>query len=317
VSGRQAVPTPVRWGRERVQDLLALWAAALPAVAIRAGDLERCCFDESVADPAGGRVGPAVTFGIDLDGPGPVGAIAVTTRHLEDLVTAHVQVLVVHPDHRRRGVGRALVGAAEAWAFDAGAALVQLGAAAPHYLFTGVDAGWTEALCLAEALGYQRSGVELDLVCPTAPAVRPPAPEGLAVRSVPETDRGDVVAFARRCFPQWEAEWTRGLLVGRVVVARDRGGRVVGAAAHSVNRPGVIGPVGVDPDLHGTGVGSRLMAGLLEDLHLTGVVEAEIAWTSTVRFYANACGARVGRSSLLLHRWQPPAEPEVGGSVGS
>ena len=29
---------------------------------------------------------------------------------------------------------------------------------------------------------------------------------------------------------------------------------------------------------------------------------AEIAWTSTVRFYAKACGATVARTSLLMRR---------------
>jgi hypothetical protein len=58
----------------------------------------------------------------------------------------------------------------------------------------------------------------------------------------------------------------------------------------------------VDPSRHGGGVGALLMAAVLSDLSAAGLRTAEIAWTSTVRFYRQVCDARVGRASVVLRR---------------
>ena len=47
-------------------------------------------------------------------------------------------------------------------------------------------------------------------------------------------------------------------------------------------------------------IGSALMSVVLADLSVAGLRTAEIAWTSTVRFYAKACGATVSRTSLVM-----------------
>ncbi len=50
----------------------------------------------------------------------------------------------------------------------------------------------------------------------------------------------------------------------------------------------------------------RLMAEVLADLSTAGLRSAEIAWTSTVRFYANVTEARVGRASVVLRTTRTP-----------
>ena len=77
---------------------------------------------------------------------------------------------------------------------------------------------------------------------------------------------------------------------------------MLGAAAHSVSRFGVVGPVAVVPGGRHSGVGTALMSAVLSDLSIAGLRNAEIAWASTVGFYAKACGARVGRASQLHRR---------------
>jgi GNAT superfamily N-acetyltransferase len=292
-----------RWGSDRLGDLTALCAAALPDEHLLAEDLESCCFDDPPADADGGRVGPSLTLGLD-DGPDrPVGAVAVALRDNGGIRTGHVQVVVVDPEHRRRGVGRVLLRAAESEARSRGAVRMHLGAAAPFYLFTGVDSRWTEALSLAEDAGYERLGAELDLECPTHLA-RPAAGGDVDVRPVREDgDVADLVGFAARCYPEWRAEFARAAGAGTAVLAVADDGTVVGAAAHSVNRFGVIGPVGVDPARHRGGVGAAMMHALTRDLAVAGIDRAEIAWTSTVRFYAVACGAQVLRAAVQYGRW--------------
>lgn len=301
--GHPSGPWPVeRWGRDRLGDLAAVCAAALPDEHLLAEDLEAACLDDPPADADAGRVGPSLTLGVG-DGDRPLGAAGLAIRRHGDLTTAHVQVLAVDPSVRRRGIGRALLAAAEDVARGHGAAIVQFGAAAPFYLFTGVDSRWTDALCFAERSGYTISGVELDLSCPTRPAPVE-APEGVTVDAVRSAaDVEDLRAFAARCYPQWGPELLRGAEAGTAVVARGPDGGTVGGAAHSVNRLGVIGPMGVDPDHHGGGVGTAMVHALLGDLAVAGLERAEIAWVSTVRFYALACGATVLRSSLQVNRW--------------
>ncbi len=57
--------------------------------------------------------------------------------------------LLVGKDHRRRGVGRALLAQAEAWASDAGITKIEL------HVFPHNGA----AIGLYEALGYQKEGL--------------------------------------------------------------------------------------------------------------------------------------------------------------
>jgi GNAT superfamily N-acetyltransferase len=180
-----------------------------------------------------------------------------------------------------------------------------VGAGAPFYLVTGVDSRWTEALSAMEALGLERHRVELDLVCPTAePARRDGGARGTDVERVADDHSArELVDWVASTFPQWTVEFARAAAAGTVAVARDPGtGGVIGAAAHSVSRFGVVGPVAVDPAVQRGGVGTELMRAVLADLRVAGLRSAEISWTSTVRFYATACGARVGRSSVVLRR---------------
>ena len=272
------------WGADRLDDLVELVGVALPGEAVSADDLDSL------------RIAP----GTEVLGVGSGhGAVVLSCAPSG---SAHVQLLVVHPARRRRGLARQLVDAAQRWAAERGASRLVVGAGAPVYLFTGIDSTWTEALCCFEALGYERVGVELDLVCPTRPPHRPVVPPGVSVERVTSDEEvAALVAWSQRTWPGWTAELERAAQAGTVVVARSEGA-VVGAAAHSVGRLGVIGPVAVDPLRQGGGVGAAMMAAVLADLSTAGLDRAEIAWVSNVRFYARACGARVGRASVVMAR---------------
>jgi GNAT superfamily N-acetyltransferase len=284
-----------------------LCAVALPDESLTADDLETV----GLLGPAGGHVGLLGCSGPDGH---DLGAAIVSIVEPEANGAAHLQLLVVHPEARRGGVARSLVHAAEGWARERGAAELVVGAGAPRYLFTGVDTRWTDALCCFEALGYRRTGTELDLVCPTSPSgrnstaePRTPATSGVSavVVQAVRDDVGDagLAEMVQAHHPQWAAEFAAAAAAGTVVLAREGdGGRVLGAAAHSVNRSGVIGPVAVVPDVQGAGVGRRLMEAVLAELSIAGFAQAEIAWVSTVRFYVRTCGAHVGRNSVVLRR---------------
>jgi GNAT superfamily N-acetyltransferase len=160
-------------------------------------------------------------------------------------------------------------------------------------------------LCCFEALGYERIGVELDLRCATQQpgAARRPANGVQVAWLAAEADIEDLMALVEVHHPQWSAEFARAARAGTVVLARDDStGALLGAAAHSVSRAAVIGPVAVDPAQQASGVGTSMMQAVLNELAVAGHHHAEIAWTSTVRFYARSVGASVGRTSLVLRR---------------
>jgi mycothiol synthase len=303
------VATPVEWGADRLGDLVALCGVALPDESISADDLESLCFGPG-SDDSDGALGTTVVLGVD-----DIACLILSLRRSGGRTaapTAFVQLLAVHPARRRRGLGRSLVEAAERWAHSRGATAVLVGAGAPVYLFTGVDSRWTEALCCFEALGYQRIAVEFDLACPTLGVTREAVPPGVRIEPVTSDEQvSELVEWSERYWPAWVPEFERAGQAGTVTVARsvvidERGrevaGALIGAAAHSVGRVGVVGPVAVQPDRHAGGIGTALMAAVLRELSVAGLHRAEIAWVSTIRFYARSCGARVERASQVLRR---------------
>jgi GNAT superfamily N-acetyltransferase len=289
---------------ERLRELCRL---VLADEVLELDDLEGVCWPGSVSDDGSHLVdcvGTSVVMWRLPDGA-DAGAICVSMTEVAGVRSAHLQLLVVHPSHRRCGIARELVGLAEAWALASGADALTVGTGAPYYLFTGVDSRWTDALCCFEALGYERVGAELDLRCATQqPAsARRPAGEVRVGRLAEAADVADLMALVEQHHPQWGAEFARAAEAGTVVLARDGAtGALLGAAAHSVSRAGVIGPVAVDPARQAAGVGTLMMQSVLTELAVAGHRQAEIAWTSTVRFYARSVGASVGRTSLVLRR---------------
>ncbi len=299
----------VEWDHSRAGELVALCGAALPDESVGLDDVEAVCFAGAPSSPDDML---QVVDLVTLATASGAGAVTVSVTGVGEHRSAHVQLLVVHPSRRGQGLGRALVEAAERWATDRGLSELTIGGAAPFYLFTGIDTRWTAAICLLESMGYERTGAELDLTCPTR---RSSTPRDRGAASSERMTELEVVAvdsdaraaalmeMALRDWPLWSAEFRRAAEAGTVVIARDGvDGPVLGAAAHSVSRFGVIGPVAVSPDAHGRGIGSELMAAVLAELSIAGLRSAEIAWTSTVRFYAKACGATIARTSLLMRR---------------
>ena len=67
----------------------------------------------------------------------------------------HVELLAVRPDARRRGVGAALLRAAEERLGALGASRVRLGGNPPCYAWPGIDVRYTPGVCLARRAGYQ------------------------------------------------------------------------------------------------------------------------------------------------------------------
>ena len=275
------------WEQDRLADLVELAHAAFPAEELTADELLCCTFADGPTDAA--RPRSAIVLGSN-DGDA---AIAAILRDSTRGPIAHVQFVAVHPGARRQGLGRALLVAMEDWAREQEANELALGAAAPFYLWPGVDVRWTPALCLAEAADFGVRGAELNLSCPTT--FRAEAPDGVEIRrATGESDAQATVAFAELACPSWVPELERSLdhasAFGAFV-----DDTAVAFACHSVNRMGWIGPMAVDPAHGGRGIGSALLGEVCRDLMVAGYRTAEIAWVGPVSFYAKAAGASVSR----------------------
>jgi GNAT superfamily N-acetyltransferase len=272
-----------------IGDLFALVDDALPGERFTADELLAGCFE----DP-----------GVVLWLPDGSGAASAVTRSFGDTVIAWIRLVAVAPDARRHGRGRALLAAAEAWAFDRGAGEIQLGGSAPFYFWPGVPGDAMEMLCLAEAGRYDAAGGELNMSIPTS--FRAPTPNDVTLRRiVDDADAEAVVEFTDARWPWWVAELRRGIEQGGCHAAFDAHDRaVLGFACHSVNRAGWIGPMGTETERRGRGVGHALLGALCTDLMTANFRDAEIAWVGPVRFYAKA-GARVSRMFRLYRKRKP------------
>ena len=263
-----------------VEGLHDLLGRALPNEGLTLDDVTTCCFE-----PESELLG-------DDDA-----AVVVKFHDWGGYAAAWIIVVAVAPERRRRGLGRELVEAAVAWAGIRGAQEVHLGAASPRYLWPGVDLGFTPALCLFEAAGFEPDGFAYDMAIPTN--FRADPPQNVVVER--ELGRG-AIDLARRAYPSWEDEVTRGIERGTVFSARSDDGATIGFGAHSVNRQGLIGPMATDPDRQSGGVGNALLGRLCADIeHRHGTSLAQISWIGPARFYAKA-GATVSRVYLNAKR---------------
>ncbi len=182
--------------------------------------------------------------------------------------------VVVHPDHRRRGVGRALVG--------------ELLAAGESRFWAHGDLPGAQALAAAVGLAAERTLLVLRLEL-GGDAPREAVPAGITLRSFRPDDADAVVAVNGRAFAQHpeqgamdRADFDRRAASDwfdpdGLFVAEDADGEVVGFHWTKVeSQPdgtdlGEVYVVGVDPAAHGGGLGTALTARGLRHLHERGV----------------------------------------------
>src|SRR5205823_1015871 len=142
-----------------------------------------------------------------------VGIVASTTWG----ENGFVRLLVVDPDHRGSGHGRALLDAAETDLREQGVGSVTVGADAPYYLFPGVETTELAMLCLLERRKYWRAeanfnmDVDLDTI--------PPDEGGAAPATAGERDEVD--RWMAQHWEMWRPEVLRALDKDRLLLSRD------------------------------------------------------------------------------------------------
>jgi GNAT superfamily N-acetyltransferase len=208
----------------------------------------------------------------------------------------HLRLVVVDPEQRGQGQGRALLRAAESDARAAGSATLTVGADAPFFLWAGVPSSTTDLVYLLERLHYERVDTHFDMTIDLATLPEDPGGHGFAGAA----DRDEVGAWMAKHWTNWRAEVLRALDKGNLVIARDELG-ISAFCGFEVNRVGFLGPVAVRPDLIGRGAGRGALVGALHELRRRGRASIEVNWVGPVVPYA-ALGGRVSNFYFVYRR---------------
>ncbi len=234
-----------------------------------------------------------------------IGVVLGSVSHRDPSI-GHIDLIAVHPDERRRGIGRALTARIEGALAGLGAADMVIAGNAPYYAWPGIDVRYTAALCAATAFGFEQDQPAWNM---TADLTGEPAPpeviEGVTLRRAGPGDLPGLVEFALRTFGSgWAGEITHS--VGRdragCHLALDVKGEVLGFAAYGSSRPSWFGPMGTVPPARGRGVGRALLLRCLADQRAAGYDRVQIGWVGPVPFYSGAAGARVERVFQLYRK---------------
>jgi len=236
-------------------------------------------------------------FGLGIDGPPVVRIYEIADRIIAAAVHCgrFLRILTVARDHRRRGIGSALVTDAE----DHGTSVI---AAEPGNYFTpGVSMEDPGIRAFFHACGYIETRWTWNLDVPLAGL-----PPGTGVIRPTYEDADRVLDFIERDFGRiWRFEAAKAFErdVPMMFIAEDEGA-IVGFAAHDVNNRGLgfFGPTGVSASMRGKGIGCRLLLASLSDLHHLGYDRAVIPWTDALDFYRKCCGAEPAHRFVAFAR---------------
>ena len=228
-----------------------------------------------------------------------------------DGARAGLGLLLVAPDARRQGVGRALHDRLLEDARARGIARMQIGGGGPAYFWPGAPQNLPDARPFFALRGWDFSETAYDLTRDLSDYVTPPGlmarATGYQIRPVASAAEADaLLRFEAAHFPDWHDFYARAAARGQyhnLLAAWDAAGAVAGAlllfsARESYSAdPSVIwgtllgaemgglGAVGVAEFAREAGLGTALVAEGCALLRARGVRHAHIGWTVLLSFY--------------------------------
>jgi GNAT superfamily N-acetyltransferase len=223
-----------------------------------------------------------------------------------------LQAVIVHPDRRRRGVGRQIAAVLGDRIRAHGVRTVEAGGGM-FYLWPGIPEDLPGALGFATAIGFALGEPTWDLRGNVADlrvdeATRSAlAASGLTIRPATATDRPQLLAFL---FAEFGGEWwheTRWFLdqggdPADLLLLCEANGRILGLARlhgpasqpigpphfWAARRPpgsGGLGPIGVAGEIRGRGFGRALLVVALDQLRVRGLADVVIDFTTLLGYY--------------------------------
>jgi GNAT superfamily N-acetyltransferase len=185
-----------------------------------------------------------------------------------------INVMFVAKDHRRKGIGEALVKRAEEKLKAMGAQTVTLGAYSPNYFFPGVDKeNYNDAIKFFDKIGYQ-AGEESYSMCrdlhgyqindETLNKLTKAEEAGFSFINFDYKYALELIQFAKN---EFGGGWKRNVLISMqnntaedcILLVLDKAGKIVGFSMRAIDGNSMrFGPIGVKADLRSYGVGGVL-----------------------------------------------------------
>lgn len=246
---------------------------------------------------------------VALGGEDRVIGVALASLSHRDASIGHIDLVVVHPAERRKGVCRQLVGRVEAALAELRAVDVVLAGNPPYYAWPGIDVRYTPAVCAALALGFQQDQTAWNMTADLRQPLSTEADEkrltGVTVRRAESSDLPLLADFALSVHNAgWSDEIAHSIGEAKagcwIAVGDD--GTLFGFAAYGSSRPSWFGPMGTSPAARGRGIGSVLLRRCLDEQRKAGHDTVQIGWVGPVPFYSAAVGARIERVFLLYRK---------------
>ena len=222
-----------------------------------------------------------------------------------------IALLMVHPDHRRQGLGRQLHHVALHHLNQAGVDEMHVANGNRHRFWQGVPRNLPGATAFFQACGWQLQENSADLIGNVQQLKTPievtkgRQTENVHVRLATPADAPTILTFEAREFPHWQSAFQSKIDQGNyedILIVQNAEGHIVGSltltdwrspeAKRTLLWPaiigeklGAIGVVGVAESQHGQGIGSLMVATGAEIMKARGVEQIHIFWTGRVSFY--------------------------------
>lgn len=275
--------------------------------------LAASCEFDAAADVAEEKLlGPAPGDGA----PAPIGAFRGSDLvGLTATSQRWIRLLAVHPMARGRGVGSALLAAAER-RISLAAGLARTLDQPGNYLAPGIDSRNRDSVAWLERRGYRRLAENTNLLIDVTgnPKIsrdravelaERAAAAGYTVRRAGPADRAALtepiaLGFSRAW--SFEIERALDLPVPAVHIALAEDGELAAFAAHDGNNRGLgwFGPAGTFKPHRQRGLGEALLLACLVDVAEAGLPRCTIAWIGPREFYERAAGVAGERRFVVL-----------------
>ncbi len=275
-----------------VGTVIALWNRCLPHDAVSPAQFgQRVLYDINF-DPE--------LFWVHEEAENLTGFCYATLRRVPDEISGleagkgYLVALGVDPEHRRQGIGRALVQAAQEALRARGVTRIDVCSYATNYFCPGVDKeGYPAGEAFLSAQGYKTRGESVSMAKALHGFVYPEAyrrkradlvAQGYRFGAYTPADALPLLAFLRAEFVHWLPNLRQALAEGRgedtLLVAYEPGGQMVGFVLRAMDGcPERFGPFGVSASMQGKGIGTILFHDMMQDMVARHIFYTHFLWT--------------------------------------
>jgi GNAT superfamily N-acetyltransferase len=234
-----------------------------------------------------------------------IGFMHGVVRDIDGQKQGYIKLMAVERSYRRKGVASFLFQRLEAQFQNERVNLIRIYDAPLNYFMPGIDPRYTEAVCFAMHMGFQRFGDSINMTVDlsksnwdTEAEEKSLQSKGIEITRPSQDDLQEVLDFVNGDWLLWENEVRMSFADNppSIHVAR-LDGQIKAFSAHNANNKGTswFGPMGTHPDVRGKGIGSILLKRCLKDMKAMGHKSAIIPWVGPIAFYAHYVNARIDR----------------------